>query len=102
LRAASRKDGVVAESEGDVEMGLAQGDKCDAEYELPFLAHATMEPQNCSVSLTPGACEIWTGTQVITRVQAAAAEAAGVPVDKVTARPIRLGEKALNGPNTLD
>ena len=35
-------------------------------------------------SLTPGACEIWTGTQVITRVQSAAAEAAGVPLDKVT------------------
>jgi isoquinoline 1-oxidoreductase beta subunit len=43
-----------------------------------------MEPQNCTVALTPGACEIWTGTQVITRAQAAAAKAAGVPVDKVT------------------
>jgi isoquinoline 1-oxidoreductase beta subunit len=63
---------------------LTQGDRLDGEYELPFLAHATMEPLNCTVSLTPGACEIWTGTQVITRVQSAAAEAAGVPLDKVT------------------
>ena len=39
---------------------------------------------NCTVPLTPGACEIWIGTQVMTRVQAAAAQAAGVPVDKVT------------------
>ena len=63
---------------------MAQGDRFDGDYELPFLAHATMEPLNCTVSLTPGACEIWTGTQVITRVQSAAAEAAGVPIDKVT------------------
>jgi isoquinoline 1-oxidoreductase subunit beta len=84
LRAASQKDGAVAKSVGDVEKGLTQGDRFDADYELPFLAHATMEPQNCTVSLTPGACEIWTGTQVITRVQSAAAEAAGVPVDQVT------------------
>jgi isoquinoline 1-oxidoreductase beta subunit len=85
LRVASRKDGVVAKSIGDVEKGLTQGDRYDGEYELPFLAHATMEPQNCTVRLTPGACEIWTGSQVIARVQQAAAEAAGLPIDKVTA-----------------
>jgi isoquinoline 1-oxidoreductase subunit beta len=84
LRAASKKNGAVAKSVGDVEKGLAQGARFDGEYELPFLAHATMEPQNCTVSLTPGACEIWTGTQVITRVQSAAAQAADLPVDKVT------------------
>lgn len=84
LRAASRKDGVVAKSVGDVDKGLTEGEKFEADYELPFLAHATMEPQNCTVALTPGSCEIWTGTQVITRAQAAAAKAAGVPVDKVT------------------
>jgi len=84
LRAASQKDGVVAKSVGDVEKGLTQGERVDAAYELPFLAHATMEPQNCTVAITPGACEIWTGTQVVTRAQSAAAEAAGVPVDKVT------------------
>ena len=84
LRAASRKDGVIAKSVGDVDKGLTEGERIEADYEFPFLAHATMEPQNCTVALTPGACEIWTGTQVITRVQAAAAEAAGVPVDKVT------------------
>jgi isoquinoline 1-oxidoreductase subunit beta len=83
LRAASGKDGVVAKSVGDVEKGLTQGDRVDAEYELPFLAHATMEPMNCTVSLTPGACEIWTGTQVMTRVQQYAAKAAGLPLDKV-------------------
>jgi isoquinoline 1-oxidoreductase subunit beta len=84
LRTASRQDGVVAKSVGDVEKGLGEGDRIDADYELPFLAHATMEPQNCTVSLTPGACEIWTGSQVLSRVQQTAAAAAGLPIDKVT------------------
>ena len=83
LRAASKKDGVAAKSEGDVEKGLTQGERFDADYELPFLAHATLEPQNCAVRLTPGACEIWTGTQVQTRAQEYAAQAAGIPIDKV-------------------
>ncbi len=91
LRAASKQDGVVAKSIGDVAQGLTQGDRVDGEFELPFLAHATMEPLNCTVALTPGACEIWTGTQVITRVQSAAAEAAGVPLDKVTVHNHLLG-----------
>src|SRR5205085_8813141 len=58
LRAASKKDGVVAKSEGDIDKGLTQGERLDADYELPLLAHATMEPMNCTVRLTPGACEI--------------------------------------------
>ena len=91
LRAASQKDGAVAKSVGDVDKGLTQGDRFDADYELPFLAHATMEPMNCTVRLTPGACEIWIGTQVMTRVQAAAAATAGVPVDKVTVHNHLLG-----------
>jgi isoquinoline 1-oxidoreductase beta subunit len=91
LRTASKQDGVVAKSIGDVATGLTQGDRFDGEYELPFLAHATMEPLNCTVSLTPGACEIWIGTQVITRVQSAAAQAANLPIDKVTVHNHYLG-----------
>jgi isoquinoline 1-oxidoreductase subunit beta len=83
LRAASKKDGVVAKSVGDVGKGLSQGERMDGEYELPFLAHAPMEPMNCTVRLTADSCEIWTGTQVMTRVQATAAKAAGLPLDKV-------------------
>jgi isoquinoline 1-oxidoreductase beta subunit len=82
---------VVAKSVGDIAKGLTQGEKFDGEYELPFLAHATMEPMNCTVRLTPGACEIWTGTQVATRVQQVAAKAAGLPLDKVTVHNHLLG-----------
>ena len=91
LRTASKKDGAVAKTVGDVAKALSQGERFDGEYELPFLAHAPMEPMNCTVRLTPGACEIWTGTQVMARVQAAAAKAAGVPVDKVTVHNHLLG-----------
>ncbi len=85
LRAASKKDGVVAKSVGDVAKGLSQGERIDGEYELPFLAHATMEPLNCTVHVTPDSCEVWTGTQVLTRVQEYAAKAAGLPLEKVKA-----------------
>ena len=84
LRTASKKDGVVAKSEGDVDKGLTQGERFDADYELPLLAHATMEPMNCTVRLTSDACDIWTGTQVQSRSQEYAAKAAGLPIDKVT------------------
>jgi isoquinoline 1-oxidoreductase subunit beta len=84
LRAASEKDGAVAKTAGDIAKGLATGDRLDAAYELPFLAHATMEPVNATVHLTPNSCEVWTGTQVMTRVQSEAAKAAGLPVEKVT------------------
>ena len=91
LRAASKNDGVVAKSVGDIGKGLSQGERFDSEYELPFLAHAPMEPMNCTVRLTPGACEVWTGTQVMTLVQQAAAKAAGLPLDKVTVHNHLLG-----------
>ena len=83
LRSASEKDGVVAKSRGDIAKGLLTGEKLEASYELPFLAHATMEPVNATVHLRLGSCEIWTGTQVAARVQLEAAKAAGLPVDKV-------------------
>jgi isoquinoline 1-oxidoreductase beta subunit len=83
LRAASEKDGAVAKSAGDIAKGLATGERFDASYELPFLAHAAMEPLNATVHLTPDSCEIWTGTQIVSRVQSEAAKAAGLPVEKV-------------------
>ena len=91
LRAASEKDGVVAKSEGDIAKGLATGDRLDAAYELPFLAHATMEPLSATVHFKPDSCEIWTGTQIMARVQSEAAKAAGLPVDKVTVNQHLLG-----------
>jgi isoquinoline 1-oxidoreductase beta subunit len=84
LRAASKTEGAVANSAGDIAKGLAQGDLLEAAYELPFLAHATMEPMNCTVHVTPTTCEVWVGSQVLSRAQAVAAKVTGLPLDKVT------------------
>lgn len=91
LRDASAKDGAVAKSTGDIAKALASGDKFEASFELPFLAHASMEPINATVHVRPDACEIWTGTQIMTRVQSEAAKAAGLPVDKVIVNQHLLG-----------
>ena len=91
LRAASAKDGVVAKSVGDIAQGLATGEKVDAAYELPLLAHATMEPMTCTAHFKGDSCEIWLGTQVMSRIQQTAAAALGLPVDKVTVNNHLLG-----------
>ncbi len=91
LRAASGREGAVAKSVGDVAKGLAEGERLEAAYELPFLAHATMEPMNCTAHVTPTSCEVWIGSQVLSRVQATAARVTGLPLDKVTAHNHLLG-----------
>ena len=60
-----------------------EGTLVQATYDLPMLAHATMEPLNTTVHVRPDQCEIWVGTQVPTRCVSAAAKVAGVAEDKV-------------------
>jgi len=84
LEQATLNAGAVAQNIGDVDKALAgAATKVEATYHLPFLAHATMEPMNCTVHLRPDGCEIWVGTQAIARAQAFAAKAASLPLDKV-------------------
>jgi len=83
LVAASEKAGAVAKSTGEIDKALGEGTKLEATYHVPFLAHAPMEPMNCTVHVRPGACEIWIGNQVLTRVQAIAAQLTGLPLEKV-------------------
>ncbi len=82
IKAASEHDGVIAKSVGDIGKALSR-DKIEATYHVPFLAHAPMEPMNCTVHVRPDACEIWVGNQVITRTQAVAAKITGLPLGKV-------------------
>jgi isoquinoline 1-oxidoreductase beta subunit len=63
----------------------------DAEYELPFLAHAPMEPLNCTVKVSGDGCEIWTGTQFQTGDQASAAAVLGLKPEQVTLHTAFLG-----------
>lgn len=91
LRNESRKDGVVAKTVGDVARALSLGERFSAEFEMPFLAHATMEPLNCTVHVKPDSCEVWIGTQVIARVQQTVAKLTGLPEAKVQAHNHFLG-----------
>jgi isoquinoline 1-oxidoreductase subunit beta len=81
---ASEQEGVVVRNDGDADKATAGATtKLDAIYQLPFLAHTTMEPINCTVHVTPDGCEIWVGTQVISRAQVVAAKIAELPPEKV-------------------
>lgn len=78
------KPGSPAAAKGDAGIALAQGtQRLAATYELPYLAHAPMEPLNCVVRVTPGKCEIWAGCQFQTHDQAMAAKAAGLKPEQV-------------------
>ncbi|OLD96390.1 MAG: aldehyde dehydrogenase [Gemmatimonadetes bacterium] len=84
LDAASQKPGVVARKDGDVAQAMAgAARKIEAIYQVPFLAHATMEPVNCTVHVRPDGCDLWVGTQVPTFAQTAAAKVTGLPKDSV-------------------
>jgi isoquinoline 1-oxidoreductase beta subunit len=82
LVAASARKGVVAKSVGDAAKSLSR-DAVEVTYDMPFLAHTPMEPMNCTAHVTPTSCEVWTGTQVMSRCQAEAARITGLPLDKV-------------------
>jgi len=84
LEDATLSPGAVAQSVGDAAIAMSSAaTKIEATYEVPFLAHATMEPMNCTVHVRKADCEIWVGTQAIARVQAAAAKTAALPAERV-------------------
>jgi len=63
----------------------------DAVYALPLLAHATMEPMNCTADVKADRCDVYVGTQVQQMTQAAAAEAAGLKPEQVNVHTTLLG-----------
>jgi len=87
-----RTAGTVAATKGDAEAALTRAAKTlEAEYEVPYLAHAMMEPLNATAEVTSGKCEIWTGTQFQTGDQAAAAKIAGLKPEQVKVNTTFLG-----------
>jgi isoquinoline 1-oxidoreductase beta subunit len=84
LEKATLNPGAVAQNIGNADAAMASAvTKVEAAYQVPFLAHATMEPMNCTVHVRQDGCEVWVGSQVVARAQAAAAQTAGLPLDKV-------------------
>lgn len=76
--------GLPASQAGDTEAALATATRTlDVEYSVPYLAHAPMEPLNCTVSITQDKCEIWTGTQFQTLDQMIAGKITGLKPEQV-------------------
>jgi isoquinoline 1-oxidoreductase beta subunit len=81
-----------AKNEGDVEKALARANrKLSATYTLPFLAHATLEPMNCTARVDAGGAELWIPTQAPLWARGDVAKALGIPDDKVTVHTTFLG-----------
>jgi isoquinoline 1-oxidoreductase beta subunit len=75
LEAAAHEAGALAASKGKLEQATARATThVDAVYHQPFLAHATLEPMNCTVDWREGECEIWVGTQACDRAVAKLAD----------------------------
>jgi isoquinoline 1-oxidoreductase beta subunit len=76
--------GVSASKAGDTDGTLGKAVKTvDVEYSVPYLAHAPMEPLNCTVKITQNKCEIWTGTQFQTLDQMVAGKITGLKPEQV-------------------
>ncbi len=88
----AKTPGAVARKDGDTVQGFKKAHKTvSAEYEIPYLAHATMEPLNVVVDLKPDHCSIWTGTQMQTMDAMMAAKIAGLKPEQVEIHTTFLG-----------
>ena len=85
-------EGVVAKEVGDARATLTSASTTlEATYEVPYLAHATMELMNCTADVREDRCEVWAPTQNPQGTQSTAATLTGLPIEKVTAHVTYLG-----------
>jgi CO/xanthine dehydrogenase Mo-binding subunit len=92
LARVAQSPGVVTRTEGDADAALSRASKrLDAVYEAPYLAHATMEPMNCTAHVRADGVEVWAPTQNPQGAQSTAARLTGKPVDQVTVHVMYLG-----------
>lgn len=84
IMAASMEPGLEVQNEGNVKEALAKSaKKIEAIYQIPFLAHACLEPVNCTVHVRKDGCDLWLGIQVPARAKAVAAKITGLPEESV-------------------
>ncbi len=92
MREAFNGPSAVARSEGDAPAALAASTHTmEAVYEVPYLAHACMEPMNCTVRIDDTGCDVWCGTQAPQGAQHAAAAVLGIPAARVRIHTTFLG-----------
>jgi isoquinoline 1-oxidoreductase beta subunit len=89
----SQQAGKVARNDGDAPVALRRSDliSVDRVFEAPFLAHACMEPMNCTADVQNGRCDVWVPTQSQTASQEAAAAASGLPLNAINIYTTYLG-----------
>lgn len=88
----ARSPGAVARHEGDAAAALASAARLiEAVYEVPYLAHATMEPMNCTAHVRRDGCDIWAPTQFQTATQGKAAELTGLRPETIEVHTTMLG-----------
>lgn len=91
MRGLVQKPGGIVKNTGDARSAIASGTAIRATYEVPYLAHAPMEPMNATADVRADRVTIWAPTQVPTASQAVAAKITGLPVDAVTVNSTLLG-----------
>ncbi len=85
-------DGIVARDDGDAEAAFARAPrKLEAVYEFPYLAHATLEPMNCTARVDAEGCELWVPTQSPTGAGEAAAKITGLDPEQIRVNTTLLG-----------
>jgi isoquinoline 1-oxidoreductase beta subunit len=90
-RQLAQQPGAVAKTAGNVDAAFETAKVIEVEYAVPFLAHAPMEPLNCTVEIGEHGCDVWTGTQVQTMDQATAATILGLKSEQVRIHTTFLG-----------
>lgn len=92
FRKAASQPGVVAYEAGDAKEALRKASRTiDAVYEVPFLAHACMEPMNCTADVRSDGCDIWAPTQAQTNTRLTAARLTGLSLDRIAVHTTHLG-----------
>src|SRR5262249_58800889 len=87
-----KESGPIATSRGDAAAAMAKAKKVhEFSFRMPMLAHAAMEPLNCTVHCRPDACEIWVGSQGPGRARRQVAAALGLSEDAVTVHNHHIG-----------
>lgn len=89
---AAQRPGAMARQTGDAGRAIARAaKKLEAVYEVPYLAHACMEPMNCTADVRQDSCEIWAPTQAQTGTQNTAARITGLAPEKISVHTTFLG-----------
>jgi isoquinoline 1-oxidoreductase subunit beta len=88
----AEKPGAIGKNDGDAPSVLAKAArKVEAVYEVPYLAHACMEPLNCTASVLPDRCEVWASTQMQSGARQVAARITGLKPDQIQVHSMYMG-----------